>query len=61
MSLATSRPVLAIDNNSHLIDLARARLKTHGAHAEIIESDLFEPSNELLKAIEVFLLTPTEN
>lgn len=54
LSLATSRPVLAIDNNSHLIDLARARLKTHGAHAEIIESDLFEPSNELLKAIEVF-------
>lgn len=54
LSLATSRPVLAIDNNAYLIDLARSRLKTHGVTAEIIQSDLFEPSDELLKAIEAF-------
>lgn len=54
LSLATSRPVLAIDNNVHLIDLARSRFKTHGVTAEVIQSDLFEPSDELLKAIEAF-------
>jgi predicted O-methyltransferase YrrM len=36
LSLATGRPVLAIDNNSHLIGLARARLQNHGVNAEII-------------------------
>lgn len=54
LSLAVSRPVLAIDNNPHLIERARARLRTHGATAEIVQSDLFEPSDELLKAIEAF-------
>jgi SAM-dependent methyltransferase len=54
LSLAASRPVLAIDNNPHLTELARARLQTHGAKVEIIQSDLFEPSDELLKAIEAF-------
>lgn len=54
LSLAKSRPVLAIDNNVHLIDLARSRLKTHGVTAEVIQSDLFEPSDELLKAIAAF-------
>lgn len=54
LSLAASRPVLAIDNNPHLIERARARLQTHGAIAEIIQSDLFEPSDDLLKAIEAF-------
>jgi hypothetical protein len=54
LSLATSRPVLAVDNNPHLIDRARARLKSHGVNAEIIQSDLFEPSAELLTAIKAF-------
>lgn len=54
LSLAASRPVLAIDNNPHLIERARARLQTHGTTAEIIQSDLFEPSDDLLKAIEAF-------
>jgi SAM-dependent methyltransferase len=54
LSLARSRPVLAIDNNVHLIDLARSRFKTHGVTVEVIQSDLFEPSDELLKAIEAF-------
>lgn len=54
LSLAINRPVLAIDNNAHLIDLARSRLTTHGVTAEVIQSDLFEPSDELLKAIEAF-------
>lgn len=54
LSLAADRPVLSIDNNVHLIELARSRLKTHGVTAEIIQSDLFEPSDELLKAIDVF-------
>ena len=30
LSLAKNRPVLAIDNNSHLIGLAQARLQSHG-------------------------------
>jgi hypothetical protein len=55
LSLATNRPVLAIDNNAHLINLARSRLNTHGVNAEIIQSDLFEPSEDLLKAIEAFM------
>lgn len=54
LSLAKSRPVLAVDNNVHLIDLARSRLHTHGVAAEVINSDLFEPSDELLKAITAF-------
>lgn len=54
LSLAASRPVLAMDNNFHLIELARSRLNTHGVTAEVIQSDLFEPSDELLKAIEEF-------
>lgn len=54
LSLATSRSVLAIDNNVHLIDLARSRFKTHGVTAKVIQSDLFEPSDELLKAIVAF-------
>ncbi len=54
LSLATNRPVLAIDNNAHLIGLARSRLNTNGVNAEIIQSDLFEPSDDLLKAIEAF-------
>ncbi len=54
VNLATSRPVLAVDNNPHLIDLARARLKSHGVNAEIIQSDLFEPSAELIAAIKAF-------
>lgn len=54
LSLATSRSVLAIDNNVHLIDLARSRLRAHGVAAEVIRSDLFEPSDELINAIEAF-------
>ncbi len=54
LSLATNRPVLAIDNNAYLIGLARSRLNTHGVTAQIIQSDLFEPSEDLLKAIEAF-------
>ena len=54
LSLAKSRPVLAIDNNVHLIELALSRLDSHGVTAEIINSDLFEPSGELLKAITAF-------
>lgn len=54
LSLAKNRPVLAIDNNVHLIDLARSRLKDHGVTAEVVNSDLFEPSDELLKAITEF-------
>lgn len=54
LSLAISRPVLAVDNNPYLIDLARARLQKHGVNAEIIQSDLFEPSAELLTAIRDF-------
>jgi trans-aconitate methyltransferase len=58
LSLAVSRPVLAIDNNPHLIERARARLRTHGATAEIVQSDLFEPSDELLSRLLKY--TPTE-
>jgi hypothetical protein len=54
LSLAATRPILAVDNNVHLIELARSRLKAHGVTAEIIQSDLFEPTDELLKAIEAF-------
>lgn len=54
LSLATSRPVLAVDSNPHLIGLARARLQSHGVSAEIIQSDLFEPSTDLLTAIKDF-------
>lgn len=54
LSLATTRPVLAFDNNPHLIDLARARLQSHGVSAEIIQSDLFEPSAELVTSINAF-------
>lgn len=54
MSLAKSRHVLAIDNNDHLINLARRRLETHGVAANIIKSDLFEPSDEVIEAITAF-------
>ena len=54
LSLAATRPVMAVDNNVHLIDLARSRLKTHGVTAKIIQSDLFDPTDQLLKAIEAF-------
>lgn len=54
LSLAATRPVLAVDNNADLIDLARARLNEHKVSAQIIQSDLFEPSLELLSAIQAF-------
>lgn len=54
LSLAATRRVLAVDNNVHLIELARSRLINHKVTAEIIRSDLFEPTDELLKAIEDF-------
>ena len=54
LSLAANRPVLAVDKNVHLIEVARSRFTAHGATAKVIESDLFEPSDELLKAIEAF-------
>ncbi|MDA8453062.1 class I SAM-dependent methyltransferase [Acidovorax sp. NCPPB 3859] len=54
VSLAKSRHVLAIDNNDHLINLARRRLETHGVAANIIKSDLFEPSDEVIEAITAF-------
>lgn len=54
LSLAASRPVLAVDNNPHLIDLARALLQKHGAGVDIIQCDLFLPSAELLAAIKNF-------
>lgn len=54
LSLAANRPVLAIDNNPHLIDLARSRLNNNGVSVEIIKSDLFEPTVELLAAINRF-------
>ncbi|UUS13703.1 class I SAM-dependent methyltransferase [Stenotrophomonas sp. CD2] len=54
LSLATTRAVLAIDNNAHLIGLAQSRLNDNGVMAQIIQSDLFEPSPNLLRAIQAF-------
>ncbi|MEG2802935.1 class I SAM-dependent methyltransferase [Stenotrophomonas sp.] len=54
LSLAKTRPVLAVDNNTHLIGLAQSRLNDNGVTAQIIQSDLFEPSANLLSAIQAF-------
>nr|WP_279183757.1 class I SAM-dependent methyltransferase [Acetobacter syzygii] len=54
LSLAKNRAVLALDNNPDLISLAQARLQKSGVNVGIIQSDLFEPSTQLLDAIEAF-------
>lgn len=54
LSLATTRPVLAVDNNTDLIRLAQARLQADGTTNQIIKADLFEPSAELIMAINAF-------
>ncbi|KXV09424.1 hypothetical protein AD930_02710 [Acetobacter malorum] len=54
LALSRNRPVLAFDNNPDLIRLAQARLQDYGANVEIFQSDLFEPSPQLLSAIQAF-------
>lgn len=53
-ALSASREVLALDNNAHLIEKARARLKASGAKAEIIETDVLTLSEEAAQAIQRF-------
>ncbi|WP_454696769.1 class I SAM-dependent methyltransferase [Achromobacter aegrifaciens] len=53
-SLASNRPVLAIDNNPHLIGLAGTRLKSLGLDVQFIQTDVFEPSAASLAAIDSF-------
>lgn len=54
LELAASRKVLALDNNVHLVKMARSRLEAAGENAEIIVADIFEPSPECINAIKEF-------
>lgn len=54
LELAACREVLALDNNSHLIAKARARLSEAGAEAEIIVANVLEPSEEVVQKIAEF-------
>lgn len=54
LSLTATRKVLAADNNMDLIQLARVRLQANAKTAQIIHSDLFEPTTELITAITSF-------
>jgi len=54
LALAVSRKVLALDNNVHLVEIAQSRLAVAEVNAEIIVTDIFEPSSESVDAIKEF-------
>lgn len=53
-SLSKKRKVLSIDNNILLIQKARLLISKRDLNAEIIESDVFEPSEECIEKIKSF-------
>ena len=54
LRLAESRKILSIDNNAHLIEIAKARLHNTGVTAEIIYANLFDLSRQDIGVIKEF-------
>ncbi|MBD8577547.1 class I SAM-dependent methyltransferase [Pseudomonas syringae] len=54
ISLAATRPVLALDSNVDLIEKARSRVQSSGASAEILATDFLAPSTEVIDRIQAF-------
>jgi len=52
--LASSRKVLALDNNVHLVEKARSRLAAAKVDAEIVVADVLSPSPRCVAAIKEF-------
>jgi hypothetical protein len=55
ISLAATRPVLALDSNVDLIEKARARIQSSGANAEVLVTDFLTPSTEAIDRIQTFV------
>ena len=54
ISLAATRPVLALDSNADLISKARARIASAGANADVLATDFLAPSPEAIGRIQNF-------
>lgn len=54
LALATSRKVLALDSNVHLVEKARSRLVAAKANADIVVADVFEPREQSVNIIKDF-------
>jgi hypothetical protein len=54
LALASSRKVLALDSNVHLVEKARSRLVAAKASADIVVADVFEPREQTVNIIQDF-------
>lgn len=54
VALASTRPVLALDSNPHLVEKARFRIQSAGVPAEIVVTDFLAPSVKAVERIQEF-------
>lgn len=54
VALGSTRTVLALDSNTHLIQKARLRIQSAGVPAEIVVTDFLAPSAEAVERIQAF-------
>lgn len=54
ISLAATRPVLALDSNVDLIEKTRLLIQSSGVNAEVLVTDFLTPSNESISRILAF-------
>jgi hypothetical protein len=54
VALASTRTVLALDSNPHLVEKARSRIQSAGVPAEIVVTDFLAPSDEAVERIQEF-------